>query len=138
MGLKRWLYRKVLGGWTSDAIQNVFEERNLKQGILRTVKEDIAEDNPVTSAIYKMGKYDGTIDGYNDASKEYEIKLLKQADEFLNKEKDYLIERDNYESLLDECAAEIERLTNLAEKSEEDKAILGNLITKEAALRNLK
>ena len=48
------------------------------------------------------GRLDGMKDGYIEASGEYERKLRKQADDFLNQKKDYIKERDEYEKLLSE------------------------------------
>jgi uncharacterized protein (DUF697 family) len=54
--------------------------------------------------------YQGRKDGYDEASGEYEIKLRKQADEFLNQAKDIKRDIDEYEKLLDKYEAYIEKL----------------------------
>lgn len=56
------------------------------------------------------GRLDGMKDGYNAASGEYERKLRKQAEEFLNQIKDVHRERDEYEKLLSEYEAYIKEL----------------------------
>ena len=39
--------------------KNIKEERSIKNGIKRTIKEDVCEDHPITSRIYKKGVEDG-------------------------------------------------------------------------------
>lgn len=56
------------------------------------------------------GRYEGMKDGYTEASGEYERKLKKQAEEFLNQKKDFEKERDEYEKLLSEYEKYIEEL----------------------------
>lgn len=56
------------------------------------------------------GRDEGRKDGYVEASREYERKLRKQADEFLNQIKDIERERDEYEKLLDDYEKYIEEL----------------------------
>ena len=58
------------------------------------------------------GRLDGMKDGYTEASNEYEKKLRKQAEEFLDQIKDVQRERDEYEKLLsdyEEYLKELER-----------------------------
>lgn len=76
---------------------------------------------------YKMGKYEGKKEGYTEASKIYEGKLLKQARSF---EEDEVSIKENYEefkNLLDEyekyirkCEAEIEQLSEEQQKRVEE------------------
>jgi len=61
------------------------DEGSVKEGIKRTIKEDYCEDNPLTSTIYKAGKYDGKVEGYNEASGVYEAKLVEQAANWVHK-----------------------------------------------------
>lgn len=56
------------------------------------------------------GRYDGMKDGYAEASGEYERKLKKQAEEFINQRKDFEKERNEYEKLLSEYEAYIQEL----------------------------
>ena len=56
------------------------------------------------------GRLDGMKDGYTAASGEYERKLRKQAEEFLNQKKDFIKERDEYEKLLSEYEKYIDEL----------------------------
>ena len=56
------------------------------------------------------GRYEGMKDGYTEASGEYERKLKKQADEFLNQIKNFEREREEYENLLSEYETYIEEL----------------------------
>ena len=53
-----------------------------------------------------------------NASDEYEEKLLRQADEFLNQKEIYKNEIDDYEKLLDEYEVEIEALSKKINRTE--------------------
>lgn len=84
----------------------------------------------------QKGRYEGMKDGYTEASGEYERKLRKQADEFLNQIKDVKRERDEYEKLLDEYEKYIEELERKCAASEvisEMKTIYDNLKNLESA-----
>lgn len=76
------------------------------------------------------GRLEGMKDGYVEASGEYERKLRKQAEEFLNQKKDYTKERDEYEKLLLEYEAFIKELENKCATMEiiaEMKGVYSNL-----------
>ena len=69
-------------------------------------------------------------DGYTEASGEYERKLRKQAEEFLNQKKDAKREKDEYEKLLDDYVAyikELEEKCAALEKVKEMQDIYENL-----------
>lgn len=85
-------------------------------------------------AKYKM---DGKKEGYTDASEEYEIKLKKQADHFVNQEKDFRKECDAYEQLLNEYDEYIKVLKLKINKSEEELNNLQNLEARYKALKDL-
>ena len=95
MGFLRGIWRSSIAGRTIDTVTNCVMEGSVKDGIKRTIKEDFTEDNPIGKAIYQSGKYDGKVEGYEEASGEYEKKLLAQADEFLKQKKDFEKERDD-------------------------------------------
>lgn len=137
MGLKRYFWRMFGPGMTIDMIKNSLEEGNPVEGIKRTVRETVCEDNPITSRIYKAGQYDGKIEGYIDASAEYENKLLEQADLFLQQKRVFESERDEYERLLDAYEAEIERLSKKLDRSEKENERLQQLLLKERELKSL-
>ena len=67
--------------------------------------------------------YEGKKQGYAEASDEYEKKLLTQAEEFIKQKKDFQMERDAYEALLDEYEIEIEYLYQLMLKERELKKL---------------
>lgn len=76
------------------------------------------------------GRFEGMKDGYTEASGEYERKLRKQAEEFLNQIKDVKRERDEYEKLLDDYVTyikELEEKCAAPEKVEEMQDIYENL-----------
>lgn len=69
------------------------------------------------------GRFEGMVDGYEEASGEYERKLRKQADDFLRQMKDVQKERDEYEKLLDEYEKYIDELEKKCAASERVKEI---------------
>lgn len=76
------------------------------------------------------GRYEGMKDGYAEASGEYERKLRKQADEFINQMRDVQKERNEYEKLLSEYETyikELEAKSAAVELISEMRDIYGNL-----------
>lgn len=76
------------------------------------------------------GRFDGMKAGYSAASREYERKLRKQAEEFLNQVKDAQRERDEYEKLLleyEKYIKELEKKCATMELIKEMKGIYSNL-----------
>lgn len=76
------------------------------------------------------GRYEGMKDGYAEASGEYERKLKKQAEEFLNQIKDIERERAEYEKLLNDYEnyiAELEKKCASIDYINEMKDIYGRL-----------
>lgn len=71
------------------------------------------------------GRFDGMKDGYSAASGEYERKLRKQAEEFLNQVKDVQREIDEYEKLLSEYEEYIKELEKKCEAMELIKEMKG-------------
>ncbi len=137
MGFKRFLKRRIGPVWTVDAIKNIKNEGSIKSGLSRTIKEDLCEDNPITGKLYNVGRFDGRIEGYVEASNEYESKLLEQADEFLEQKKLFIIERDAYEKLLDEYEVVISDLINKVDRTEYENNLLHQLLIKERELRKM-
>ena len=90
MGLRRFIKHVLVSGtFTTDMVKNMVDEGSVVEGYKKTIKQEITEDNPLTSTIYKTGKFDGKKEGYAEASDEYKKKLLMQAEEFLNQKKDF-------------------------------------------------
>lgn len=137
MGLARMLWRCSPIGSTIDMVRNISEEGSVVEGVKRYVKEDLCEDNPITSRIYQAGRYDGKIEGYEEASDEYEDKLLKQADEFLKQKQIYESEREAYEELLDEYEAEIDALSEKLDRTERENEYLQQLLLRDRKLRRM-
>lgn len=131
------LWRSIGCGRTIDTIRNIIDEASVIDGIKRTIKEDICEDNPIGKAIYEAGSYDGKKSGYFQASEEYEKKLLEQADLFLKQKRVFQTERVEYEELLDQYAEEIERLEVRINKTEVEKEYLQELLIRERNLKKL-
>lgn len=137
MGIMRGIWRSTLMGRTIDTVKNMVDEGSIVEGYKRTIKENFTEDNPIGKAIYDSGKHDGKKEGYQQASDEYEKKLLKQADEFIEQKKIYESERDAYENLLDEYEKAIEELENKVNRTETENALLQELLSRERRLRKL-
>lgn len=137
MGLKRLLWRSTTVGNTIDTIKNIVEEKNVFEGLKRTQKETWTEDVPITAEAYKMGTYDGKKCGYEEASAEYEKKMLQQADEFISQRRIYETERDKYEQLLNEYNAEIDRLEQTVNRTEAENQLLQELLLRERRLKAL-
>ena len=76
-------------------------------------------------------------EGYEEASAEYEHKLIEQADLFLKQTRVFEEERDEYEKLLDEYDKEIELLENKADKTDRENKYLQELLLKERKLIQL-
>lgn len=67
-------------------------------------------------ARYREGYSDGQVNGYQRCSREYEIKLRRQAELFLEEKNKWKVARQEYEALLDEYEVTIEDLeTKVAE-----------------------
>lgn len=138
MGIKRFIWRSTSAGRIIDTVRNIADEDSITSGLKRTYKEDVSEDNPLTAPIYNIGKYDGKIEGYTEASQQYESKLLEQAEEFLKQREMFKEQRDAYEQLLDEYEKEIEILENKISRTEEENEYLTQLLLKERQLLKLK
>lgn len=137
MGIGRMLWRGTGIGRTIDTIKNIAGEGSLVEGVKRTVKEDFCEDNPLTRVIYKSGKYDGKIEGYDEASDEYEKKLLALADDFLKQSRIFESEKDAYEQLLDEYEKEIDELSEKVNRTEAENEYLQKLLLRDRKLRKM-
>ena len=137
MGFKRFLKRNIRVLWIADTVKNIKEEGSIVYGLKKTIKEDLCEDNPITSIFYKSGQFDGKIDGYQEASDAYESKLLEQADQFLEQEKIFKSEVSAYETLLDEYEVEINILSEKIGKTEVENEYLHQLLLRDRKLRKM-
>jgi hypothetical protein len=80
---------------------------------------------------------EGKKEGYEQASDEYEKKLLEQADLFLDQMRDVKLEREAYEKLLTEYEEEIQKLSEKADRTEKENQYLQELLLRERKLKNL-
>lgn len=136
MGLARFIKHILLPQtYPFDIVENMKKENDVVKGIKKTIKDDFTEDNPLTSVVYKAGKYDGKKEGYTEAAGEYEKKLLDQADKFITQKKIYENEMDQYESLLDEYEAAIVNLTEKVDRTTAENELLQELLLKDRKLR---
>lgn len=120
-----------------DLVKNMVDEGGVIDGYKKTIKQMNTEDDPLVAMIYKSGKYDGKIEGYVEASDEYEKKLLGQADEFLKQRKDFEKERDEYEALVNAYEQEIEVLENKVDRTQAENDLLQQLLIRERNLIKL-
>ena len=137
MGLGRFLWRATGIGYKIDTVKNIVDEGSFVKGVKKTIKEDWCEDNPITTHIYNIGKFDGKKDGYEQASEEYESKLLEQADLFLKQIKDFQKERAAYEELMKEYEVAIAELEEKTNRTEQENQLLQSLLLKERQLKKL-
>lgn len=138
MGLKRFVRRTVPTLNAIDTVKNMVDEGSPIKGLKKTIKENVCEDNPLTSLIYKAGKTDGKKEGYAEASDEYEKKLLEQADYFIQQQKVYAKEQEAYDQLMDEYEAAIEELNGKLERTEQENQLLQALLIRERQLHKIK
>ena len=112
-----------------------------EKGFVEDIKETLTEDFPLTAIPYQMGKkngkYEGKKDGYQEASYEYEKKLIAQANAFLKQEKDFKKEKQAYEKLLDDYEKVISYYEN-KQKTNEENQLLEKLKAEDKKLKNLK
>ena len=138
MGIFRFLKRSVIPGQIAvDIVESVIEEKNLVKGMKKIAKETFTEDMPVFADLYNMARYEGKKQGYVEASKEYEEKLLLQAEHFINQKELLVNEVSNYEELLDEYEIEIERLEGKLNKTESENQYLSKLLSNERKLKQI-
>lgn len=137
MGVKRWLSHMNRYTAARDLVVNMVNEGGVVKGVKKSIKQEFCEDNPLTTAIYKAGKSDGKVEGYAEASDEYEDKLIKQGDLFLQEKKDLMKERDEFIELLDEYDKKIQELQEKNDKSEAEIRLLQMLLLKERELKRL-
>ena len=136
MGFMRFLFKTIVpGGRIGSALYNMVDEGSVVDGIKRTVREEITEDNLITSTVYKYGKSDGKQDGYIQASHEYEQKLLEQADLFLSQKEKFEKERNAYEELLDAYEEKICELQKNNKRTEDENDLLRKLLSKYKMLK---
>ena len=137
MGFKRYLARNFIPGKAQwDLIKNI-KENGLVNGYKKTFHENLYEDDLLISPIYKHGKTAGKKEGYIQASKEYEHKLIEQAELFISQKKSFEKERDEYEKLLDDYDKLIDELESNLERSESENKLLQILLINERKLKNL-
>ncbi|NLF83030.1 MAG: hypothetical protein GX568_03470 [Candidatus Gastranaerophilales bacterium] len=138
MGLLRFIVRRIVPGYRAvELIKDIKEESGIIEGMKAQMCRELQEDCPLTSGVYKDGKLNGRKEGYVEASKEYEKKLLQQADEFLKQKNLFAQQRDEYEKLLDQYEVEIEKLEQKQVRTEAENRYLQDLLSRERALRKM-
>lgn len=113
------------------------EERSAIRSRLAEMNAQRYKKDTENKEFYQAGKYDGKVEGYEEASDEYEEKLLKQADEFLKQKQIFESERDAYEALLDEYETEIDDLSEKLDRTEAENEYLQQLLLRDRKLRRM-
>lgn len=121
---------------TKDMIDKV-QTYGFVDGIKEKMREDFLEDTPISSDIYNAGKHEGKKDGYKKASREYEKKLLAQANAFLNQKEIFESQKQEYEQLLHEYENYIEEMDAKEHLTNEEQDNLLQIISMERKLTKL-
>ena len=85
----------------------------------------------------KDGLFQGKKDGYEEASCEYEKKLLAQADSFLRQSTIFEGQKAEYEALLMEYEVYIDRLESRTDLTVDEKNYMSELIATERKLKKM-
>ena len=130
MKVKRLLKKVLIPGYNAYDLVTKVNEDGVVGGVKKKLKEDFIEDMPVVGNLYDMAKEEGRVagkvEGYVEASNEYEKKLLSQAETFL-KQKNKLAENiQQREVLLDEYEVCIEKMENELESLTKEQLVLLN------------
>lgn len=149
----------VSAGESYSVSSTYFEWQSLKELVQKLIEIDAQCDTSYTSgsptgkvkglrggARYREGYSDGQVNGYQRCSREYEIKLRRQAELFLEEKNKWKAVRQEYEALLDEYEATIKDLEKKVAELEmsgsskytEYKNRLYNMVTLQNKLKNLK
>lgn len=122
MKWKEYLLNQIPGYSLLKSVKNI-NNHGIVEGYTKTLKDVYVENMPGVGHVYDLGKHEGKHEGmkegYIRASSEYEKKLLKQAEEFLNQKRglaDNIQERDElldkYEKCIGDMEAEFNSLTS--------------------------
>ena len=121
------------------------ENNSEKKPLNREIFEAYARDGreiffkriPIINSIYSSGRYDGKYEGYVKASREYEKKLLEQAETFLTQKEIFEDQKRQYEALLEEYEQYIEEMSAKASLTNEEETHLNQiLLTERKLLKN--
>lgn len=103
----------------------------------RIAREGFYKRIPIINRVYSSGKYDGKQDGYVQASKEYEKKLLEQADQFLAQKKIFENQKDQYDALLVEYEQYIQEMEARDSLTNEEETQLNQILLTERKLKKI-
>lgn len=121
--------------YTYRAIKNM-KDHGVVEGIKQQYKEDL-QDNPVTNHIYSQGKHDGKKEGFNEASYEFEKKLIDQARRFTAQTKIFEDQRSDYEELLNDYERYIAEMEAKSSLSPEQQQYIKQIVAMEQQLKNI-
>ncbi|MCC3865651.1 hypothetical protein K0040_15415 [Terrisporobacter petrolearius] len=91
-----------------------------------------------TQHAFNQGKHVGKKEGYQQASYEYEKKLLKQAEEFLKQTKIFESDKARYDKLIDDYERYIDEMMKKISMSNEEKDYMNQIMIMEKKLKKLK
>ncbi|MCC3865652.1 hypothetical protein K0040_15420 [Terrisporobacter petrolearius] len=134
MGVKRFLKKSLIPGYGLKSIVENVATFGVVEGLKEEFKETYLEDMPGVSHVYNAGKHEGKKEGYVQASYEYEKKLLKQAEEFINQQNAFNQQRDEYEQLINEYEIYIEEMSAKQSLTSEEETYLNKIMIMERKL----
>jgi len=129
------LKKALIPGYGYVNVIKKISENGLVDGVKEIIREDILEDTPGISHVYNVGKHEGKMEGYVEASHEYEGKLLKQAEVFLKQTNDFESEKQEYEQLINDYEKYIDEMSSRANLSSEENEYLQKMMIMERKLK---
>lgn len=138
MGFTRFLKKAFIPGYDQIDTMKKIAKHGVVDGVKEKFREDYLEDMPITSHIYKEGKYDGKKEGYVEASDKYKDKFSKQTEKFLEQSQVFASQKEEYDKLLNDYEIYICELERKSDLSQQEKECLNKLVMMERKLVKLK
>lgn len=137
MNISRKIRRLIPAVHAADTVRNMMQENSIKEGLRKTLHEDICEDSFVGAGIYNTGVKDGYRMGYKEASEIYETKLRRQSEAFFEKAEIAKNQINKYRKLLLEYEKYIEILEGESNRTKRENILLQKMIADKNRLENL-
>lgn len=141
MDWKRFAKKNLIPFYNTKDLVSKIKDNGFADGVKIKLKEDFIEDMPLVGNVYdyakaegrRMGKYEG----YNQASYEYEKKLIKQAEEFLKQANVLRSDKARYEKLIDDYERYIDEMMQKDNLSNQEKDYMNQIMIMERKLIEL-
>lgn len=128
MDWKRYAKKQLVPFNNAKDFITKIQENGFVEGSVKKLKEDFIKDMPIIGNVYDLGKtegrQDGKKEGFAEASKTYEEKLLTQAEEFLKQSELFMQSKEEKDMLLDEYEKYIRELEGKLESLTEQQQII--------------